>query len=451
MGGIITAELPPFPTVGVKLSVFLKFINDNGGRDAFLKEPLTTTDVCNKFLKPITSEKEQSYCEYLQEQKSPDVGEASVFISHAWKYTFVEVVDALEDHFYNEPDIFIWFDLFSNNQHKAISFPFEWWRDTFLNAIGKLGRVVMVLSPWNNPIPFTRAWCLWEIYCAVKTGSKFEVAITPDQYTAFVEGITNKTGAFYQMLADINVEKSEAWSATDKERIFDAVKSSVGFAELNAMVIGKMREWVITAINESIKSLAISLKTLGAEHPEVTTSYSWLGNVYNSKGDKDKAIEYYEKSLAIKLKTLGAKHPKVATSYNNIGSVYNAKGDYAKAIEYHEKDLAISLKTLGAEHPEVATSYNNLGTVYNAKGDYAKAIEYHEKSLAIRLKTLGAEHPLVATSYICLGSVCYNKKDYKKALEYFEKSLAIRLKTLGVEHPNTKNSQQWIEIAKAEI
>ena len=146
-----------------------------------MKEPLTTTDVCNKFLKPITSEKQQSYCEYLQEQNSPDVGEATVFISHAWKYTFVEVVDALEHHFSKEPDIFIWFDLFSNNQHKAISFPFEWWRDTFLNAIGKLGRVVMVLSPWNNPIPFTRAWCLWEIYCAVSTGSKFEVAITPDQ------------------------------------------------------------------------------------------------------------------------------------------------------------------------------------------------------------------------------------------------------------------------------
>ena len=47
-------KLPPFPTCGVKLSIFLKFIEDNGGRDAFLKkpivkEPLTTTDVCNKF------------------------------------------------------------------------------------------------------------------------------------------------------------------------------------------------------------------------------------------------------------------------------------------------------------------------------------------------------------------------------------------------------------------
>jgi hypothetical protein len=31
-------ELPPFPTMGVKITVFLKFIEDNGGKDAFLKK-----------------------------------------------------------------------------------------------------------------------------------------------------------------------------------------------------------------------------------------------------------------------------------------------------------------------------------------------------------------------------------------------------------------------------
>ena len=53
-------ELPPFPTLGVKFCVFLKF-KDAFIKKPFVKEPLTTTDVCNKFLKPITSEKGQSY------------------------------------------------------------------------------------------------------------------------------------------------------------------------------------------------------------------------------------------------------------------------------------------------------------------------------------------------------------------------------------------------------
>ena len=147
-------ELPPFPLQGVKLKVFLDFIESVGGRDAFYKTviedegsscwfcqcfseanrvPMTTTDVCNMFLKELTAAKAQSYVEYLTEKNSPDVGRATVFISHAWKYNFLDVVDALQHHFSSEPDVYIWFDLFSNNQHKAPNLPFEWWSDTFLN------------------------------------------------------------------------------------------------------------------------------------------------------------------------------------------------------------------------------------------------------------------------------------------------------------------------------
>ena len=290
-------ELPPFPLNGVKLKVFLDFIEEMGGRQAFYKTvddtkgsflkqmkklclcysrhsqdvatlPFTTTDVCNNFLKPSCTEaKAQSYVEYLTEMSSPNVGRATVFISHAWKYNFLDVVDALQHHFSSEPDVYIWFDLFSNNQHKAPNLPFEWWSDTFLNAIGKLGRVVMVLSPWNNPIPFTRAWCLWEIYCAVETKSRFEVAITPDQHDAFVEGITSDSSQFYKMLANINVENSESFNPADKNRIFNAVKIiDGGFSALNSMVIGKMRDWVLVAIDRSIEESKSKIQTRKREN-----------------------------------------------------------------------------------------------------------------------------------------------------------------------------------------
>ena len=68
-----------------------------GGRENILG--LTTTDICNQYLKPATHEHEASYCEYLNASHgitNNDVEEnkacrkASVFISHAWKYKFVE-------------------------------------------------------------------------------------------------------------------------------------------------------------------------------------------------------------------------------------------------------------------------------------------------------------------------------------------------------------------------
>ena len=485
--------MPPFPTLGVKLKVFLQFIEDNGGRDAFskrpiVKEPLTTTDVCNKFVKPITSTKGHSYCELLVERNSPDVGEASVFISHAWKYIFLDVIDSLQHHFSREPDMYIWFDLFSNDQNNSPDLPFEWWKETFMNAISKLGRVVMVISPWNNPIPFTRAWCLWEIYCASVLSCTFEVAITPVQNEAFVQEITSSPKEFYQMLANIDVERSEAFRLAEKERIFNVIESSVGFSKLNDLVIGKMREWVFMAIDENIHQIAnrsvknAQLSGVGIKEAQLKIwgsllakmgllvdmgynpkaceigeqclldfvdiedgekwgkTYNSLGIVYDNLGRYDKAIEYYEKALVVNLETFGPEHPTVGTLYDNLGGVYDLQGLYEKAIECHEKALNISIKALGPEHPEVATSYNNIGLVYKRLNLYDKAIEYYQKSLEIKVKVLGPEHLDMALSYNNLGLVYEEQEEYEKAIDCYEKDLGINLKELGPEHPDVASS-----------
>ena len=105
------------------------------------------------------------------------------------------------------------------------------------------------------------------------------------------------------------------------------------------------------------------------------------------------ASKYYQKSLAIDLKQLGPEHPDVATSYYIIGLVHDSKGEYDKALEHYQKSLAIDLKELGPEHFGVAISYNKMAYVYKAKKDLAKAKEYWAKAYAIRLKKLGPNHP----------------------------------------------------------
>ena len=102
--------------------------------------------------------------------------------------------------------------------------------------------------------------------------------------------------------------------------------------------------------------------------------------------------------MVIRLKTLGGEHPSVATSYNNIGLTWKTKGEYDKALEYYEKCLAIYLKTLGEEHPYVATSYNNIGLAWDSKGEYEKSLEFYVLSSQIRFKKLGASHNLTNKS-----------------------------------------------------
>ena len=83
----------------------------------------------------------------------------------------------------------------------------------------------------------------------------------------------------------------------------------------------------------------------------MATSYNNIGLVHRNKAEYDKALEYHQKSLAIRLKQLGPDHPDVAISYNNIAVVYKAKKDLPKAKEYWGKAHAIFLKKLGPNHP----------------------------------------------------------------------------------------------------
>ena len=127
------------------------------------------------------------------------VGTPNVFVSHAWQYNFLELLDALgefvgapkqelagllDDEYHDSlfdtidtdldsarqrTEIFFWFDCFVIDEHATQSLTQEWWKTTFTECIARIGHTVMVLSPWNAPIPLTRAWCLWEIYSTVKT------------------------------------------------------------------------------------------------------------------------------------------------------------------------------------------------------------------------------------------------------------------------------------------
>ena len=77
----------------------------------------------------------------------------------------------------------------SLDQHAQSAQGSEWWRGTFLRAIGSIGHTVMVLQPWDSPLPLKRAWCLWELYCSHQAGVPFSVCLGPAEQRAFEAAI----------------------------------------------------------------------------------------------------------------------------------------------------------------------------------------------------------------------------------------------------------------------
>ena len=146
---------------GISIEFVRKFIADH---HQHIKDfaAFTTTDVCEKIVKPETLAEQCAYIDLFSDQRDgngkPFIAKATVFVSHAWKYKFSDPVDVMEQHAKDNPDAYFWFDLFINKQHGTASVPQEWWSTTFKDSIKSIGSVLLVMSPWNNPIPVTRAW-----------------------------------------------------------------------------------------------------------------------------------------------------------------------------------------------------------------------------------------------------------------------------------------------------
>jgi hypothetical protein len=79
-----------FPMIGGSINLLLNFVEDNGGSAAF--KDLTTDDVKNVFVLPATAQTQLSMCQQLQANGDNRIGRPSWFVSHAWKYSFLHLL-----------------------------------------------------------------------------------------------------------------------------------------------------------------------------------------------------------------------------------------------------------------------------------------------------------------------------------------------------------------------
>jgi tetratricopeptide (TPR) repeat protein len=193
------------------------------------------------------------------------------------------------------------------------------------------------------------------------------------------------------------------------------------------------------------RSLAIREKALGPDHPDVATGLNNLAGLYGNQGKFAGAEPLYERALAIWEKALGPEHPDVATGLNNLAGLYGNQGKYVEAEPLYRGSLAIREKALGPEHPEVATSLNNLAGLYDSQGRGTEAEPLYRLSLAIREKALGPDHPDVAQSLYNLAGLYHIQAKYVEAAPLYMRSLAIREKALGPDHPDTVRVRSNLE------
>ena len=265
-----------------------------------------------------------SYLDLLQKdpQTAVYVGRPTIFLSHAWTYKFRNLVAALRTYVdalpADAPPPFFWFDVFSIDEHATQQFTQEWWSTTFMYAIEGIGHTLMMLSPWDKPIPLDRAWCLWEMYSTHKTRATFSVCLGPEEQRAFEEAILDDFDVVFKVFAGIDVKNSKAGKKEDQKMIMDAVRATVGFSALNALAFEHMRGWIF----EVARNLAT------CEGVENLWKKGQVANMLDSFGLRDEAKALYLEVIAGRTEHYGPTHTETLKAKENLDRCNSAYPDW---------------------------------------------------------------------------------------------------------------------------
>ena len=232
----------------------------------------------------------------------------------------------------------------------------------------------------------------------------------------------------------------------------------------------------------SLRLLQENIRTFGADHPNVGTAQSLLGEAHFRMGKFPEAEGDFRRMLTIYERKLGPNHEDTAAALNSLALVLEKQGDNPGAETLLKRALAILEKKFGRDNPNTATVLSNLARVLDSQGKFAatqqgqgakppagaagaraaagddaallaaraeealrrgqfqEAETLHHQVLAIHAKSLGEEHATTATSMSNLGRVFDFQGKYEDAEKIYRRALKVREKVLGADHPDVATS-----------
>ncbi|EQC25219.1 hypothetical protein SDRG_16916 [Saprolegnia diclina VS20] len=424
--------------LGVTLSFLDDFIESHGGFDVFAT--LTTRDVNLQFLQPLTASSQLSLVDQLTVAHA-DVLPARYYVSHAWPYLFVDVVESLHVFFSDKPsaDAVVWLDLFCNSQHANTDFASL--TRIISSAIGAIQRVVMVLLPWDRPIPLTRAWCVYEVYVAVASRSHFDVAMTEAETNRFTAHASVES--FFDMLGHVKSEASESYDPSDKAQIVATIHSTIGFRDMDTMVFRVFENWMTSTLLAKVDATP---QTLGRSNWRFK-----LGSLYHVQGKYDLAEAAFDACVSARLTLLGGDHPETLSAQAHLARTYKAQGKYAIAATLLRQCHDVSKRTGQEESPTALLVLDTLAATHQCLGQYGDAEALFESCLTNRRRTLGDAHQSTMVTMGNLASLYQAQGKYELAAPLYERCLAASIASVGHDNPNTLILRNNVAVNKSAL
>ncbi len=147
--------------------------------------------------------------------------------------------------------------------------------------------------------------------------------------------------------------------------------------------------------------------------------YHTSGLVYDLKGEKQTAAEYFIKSLNLQEKNHDDK--EIYSTQNNLGKMLFDLKNYDESKKYYNQSLEISLSKNDLRNAGITQL--NLANIYITQTDYPKAIQLLEKALQ-NFEKINFKRG-IQSCYNNLGALNIRIVQYDTAISYLKKALTV--------------------------
>jgi serine/threonine protein kinase/tetratricopeptide (TPR) repeat protein len=185
------------------------------------------------------------------------------------------------------------------------------------------------------------------------------------------------------------------------------------------------------------RSVGLSRRVLGPEHPDTLRSQSQLGWTLQEQGRNQEAENLERKTLDSQRRVLGPEHLDTLKTLGNLAWTLEQEGRYPDAEKFSRETADAERRVLGPEHPGTLRSVGNLAWILEQEGRYTEAEKLQRETLDIQRRVLGAQHPDTLATINNLAGTLYEQHNYAEAEKLYRETVDIARHVLGPEHPDT--------------
>ena len=351
-----------FPLSGISLDVLETFLgvcsNVDGG--AFINS-LSSAAVCETLIMPLTEKYKVSMTNLLSRVQYGGVNKASIFVCHAWEYSFPDLVTILKQNTADRTNTYFWLDLFSINHHNSQQSHQKLWLTTFPSTCRLFNRMIIVIPQRNDLLIANRLWCLWEIYHFIKFEIDYDIALpTSEKANLQIELERNCEDFVIFLKSQINFLAGEASDPNDKSAILGAISQFKRIEIFNSSIRTGFMNCLIkifrnTILGKSTKINEVNIAAINLSKASTLIKLLKLNNQY------DEAIEWQTSIVNFLTTTTQADKSETIKAMNSLSELFELKQDIDHAIKYIRECCNTSSEQFGGDHIETLQNKISLG------------------------------------------------------------------------------------------